>query len=59
MQLKKATSLERQRLIVLQAKFEREDLRSEVGLDKILCKYAGYKVLLRDHTTENWVQGTH
>jgi len=36
---------ERQRLMVLQAKFELEDLKFEVGLDKISCKYTGYKIL--------------
>jgi len=45
--------------MILQAKFEQEDLRFEVGLGKTPCKYTNYKILLRDHITENEVHGTH
>jgi hypothetical protein len=59
MQFNKATLRERQRLMVLQTKFEREDLRFEAGLDEAPCKYTGYTILLRDHIRENEVQGAH
>jgi len=45
MKFNNAMLRERQRLMVLRAKFEREDLKFEVGRDKISCKYTGYKIL--------------
>jgi len=39
MQFNKATLRERQRVLALKAKFEGEDLRFDVGLDKTPSKY--------------------
>jgi hypothetical protein len=44
---------ELQRLMVLQAKFELEDLSFEVGRDETPCRCTGYRILLRDHITKN------